>query len=177
MGELAQQLGYHKILRVAIIRDVKNREFLLVPAAVAEGNTIGERLFMAREAAAFLRSIGIMPKVAVGQIWDYRNKNDEITQSIDEAEYLAEKLREDSIAVPFVGYNLETAVDSCNVIVPRNGIIGNAVWRMITGVGGCKDLGDFGLIREVFVDDSQYWDDYYDAIKFAVALANARGTR
>lgn len=174
IAELATALGHEKILRVAIVRDVKEREFLLTPASVTEGNTMSERLHMIRGAATFLHGLGVEPRVAIGQIENVRRRSEAIAQSMDEADFIAEALRRDSVAVPFIGYTLEKAVDTCNIIAPPSGIIGNAIWRTITGIGGCVDLGDFGLIDEPFVDDSQYWDDYFQPIIFAVALANIK---
>lgn len=177
MNELAGELGYDKILRVAAMRDVKGREFLFAPASVVEGNTMEERLWMAERMALLLEDMDIEPVIGIGCIGNRREWCDLIMQSLQEGSFIAEGLRTKGVRVDFVGYNLETSLDRCNILVPANGMIGNAVWRMLTGVGGCKDLGDLGLIKEVFVDDSQYWDDYYDAIKFAVAISNMREDR
>ena len=173
LHEVANLFGHKKILRTAIIKDQLGREFLLAPAALAEGNSMEERLWMASKMAEFLNSLGILPKIAVLQIYD-TPVTESIAQSMDEAIYIAEKLKKQGWKVDFVGYAIEKAVEFCNVIVSRNGIIGNAIWRTITGFKAGQDLGDFSLIPEVLVDDSKFWDDYFQPILFAVALVNMK---
>jgi predicted methyltransferase MtxX (methanogen marker protein 4) len=173
LHEVADLFGHKKILRVSIIKDQLGREFLLAPAALAEGNSMGERLGMAFKMAEFIYNLGILPKIAVLQIYD-SPVTENIAQSMDEAAYIAEKLTQKGWKVGFVGYAVEKAVESCNVIVSSNGIIGNAIWRTITGFKAGQDLGDFSLIPEVLVDDSKFWDDYYQPIVFAAALVNMK---
>lgn len=171
---LAKRFGYDKVLRSAILKDVKGREFFLTPAAVTEGNFVKERLCMAVKTAKFAQGMGIVPKIAVLQTGDTHGLSEYVEQSIDEADYIAGELSKLGYQVCFKGYAIEKAVEACNLIISRNGIVGNAIWRSIIGLGGVQEIGDFCLIPEIFIDGSKYWDDYYQTILFAVALVNMR---
>jgi predicted methyltransferase MtxX (methanogen marker protein 4) len=174
MLSLANQLGYDKILRTACLKDLKGREFLLTPAAQEEGNSIYERIWMIQESSKFLNKLEIIPQVGVLSLDVKRGKNSIFDQSIDEAEIIVSELSKRGIYAECVGHAIEMCVGKFNIVVPQNGVVGNYIWRSIVGFGGGLDLGDFGLIDEVFVDDSRYWDSFYQPIMFAVALTNIK---
>lgn len=174
MEVFAKELGYAQVSRVGIIRDLKNREFFIGPGGVVEGNTAKDRVELALRVVVLMNELGVTPKVGVLSIDETRNRSDGIDQSIDEAEFIVKNLKSRMIDAEWMGYAVEKAVDRANFIIPPNGVIGNFIWRSIVGFGGGYDLGDPGLIPEVFVDDSKYWDDFFQPILCAVALANLR---
>lgn len=174
MPILAKGLGYEKILRTAIIKNVDGKEYFFTPASVFEGNTMNERLWMARETVLFSKSIGLEPTVGVLSFGRTNGRSEMVDQNIDEAHCIVKQLTNEGFEAEWCGYRIDTAVKKFNIIVPPDGIVGNFVWRSITQFGGAIDIGDFGLIQEVFVDDSAYWDDYYQPIIFATALVNRK---
>ena len=171
-SDYAMALGCKQIPRMALLKDVSGNEFAMTPASVLEGNSMKDRAEMAIKAVGIMCGMGLNVNVAVQRICDQRGLSEVIDQSIDESAYVAEMIAAAGYEVGYVGYGIENVMNKCNLLIPVNGIIGNAIWRTITGIGGCQDVGDLGMIDSVFIDDSKFWNDYYRPILCAVAIAN-----
>lgn len=86
---LARKFGHKLVLRSAILKSCNGKEFLLTPAAISEGNSMQQRLWMAIETAKFAEQMKVIPQIGVLQTGDTRGNSEYVDQSVDEAEYIA----------------------------------------------------------------------------------------
>ncbi len=154
-------------------------EFLLTPVGIDEGNTIDEKLKIARNCGEFLKKLGKEPKIAVladGRKGDY-GRSEKISQSIDDSEELTKLIKENTdFEVKNYYILIEQAIaDKCNVIVAPDGIIGNIIFRTLILVNSWPSYGavTFG-IDGVYIDTSrdQSVEGYLRSLIFAYKLAN-----
>jgi putative methanogen marker protein 4 len=167
---------YPEIFRASYL-EVDDREFLLAPVGIDEGDSIAQKKKIIEYGDEFLRKIGLKPKIAVlsgGRSQD-RGRSFKIDQSINDAEELITITR-DKYPVKHYFILIEDALaDGANLILAPDGICGNLIFRSLVFMGSGKSHGAITLgTKELFIDTSrsQNIEGYIRALKFAAQLVN-----
>lgn len=157
----------------------EEKEFLLSPVGIDEGNTVEEKFKIAKHCGEFLEKLGKEPKIAIladGRKGDY-GRSEKISKSIDDSEKLTRLIKENTdFEVKNYYILIEQAIkDQCNVIIAPDGIIGNIIFRTLILVNSWPSYGavTFGINR-IYIDTSrdQSVEGYLRSLIFAYILAN-----
>jgi len=164
--------------RVALLQDFNRRFFLFSPVGVDEGNSVEEKMFLAKGGIALAKKIGFKPRICVlsgGRKGDV-GRHKKVDASLEEAEKLARWIKEKE-CMNTKNYNIlveDALADMANILIAPDGITGNLMFRTLVYLGGGRAIGAPLLgIEKVFVDTSRAGneDDYRAAITLAAALA------
>lgn len=177
MKSLKSRFGDSHIFRATYVID-DDREFLLAPVGIDEGDSIENRLKIAMECGSFLRKQNKEPKIAVladGRKGDY-GRSKRISDSIDESEKLTDLIkRKTDFNVENYYILIERALsDKCNVIIAPDGIFGNVLFRSFVLISSWPSYGavTFGLSK-IYIDTSrdQSVEGYVRSIELAYKLS------
>ena len=166
---------YSPIARLAVL-ETKNRMFILVPVGVDEGDILSEKIFIVEEAVKLAKKLGMGEKVGVisgGRKSDL-GRSKKVDDSIVEAEFLTNYLRDLGFDVEHYEILIEDAIKEANIIVAPNGITGNLIFRTLCYLGDGKEYGaPIAGLPFIFVDTSraQTVEGYVRAINLAYKLA------
>lgn len=170
---------YPTIARASFI-DVKGHKFLLTPVGIDEGDELKQKLFIAKEGAKFLTSLGIKPKIGIlsgGRSQDY-GRSTKVDDSLDQGKLLTSLIQKESINAKHYHILIEDAIkEGSNLIIATDGIYGNLIFRTLIHLGNAKSHGAVTLgMKEIFIDTSrsQNVQGYKNALKFAYYLANLK---
>ncbi|MCQ2972327.1 MAG: methanogenesis marker protein Mmp4/MtxX, partial [archaeon] len=159
MKEIKSIYTSNNILRATYVHD-DEKQFLLSPVGIDEGNTLEEKYELAINCANFLKKIGKKPKIAIlanGRKGDY-GRSPEIDSSIDDAEELYSLLTEKtSYEVKNYYILIEQAIEEkANVIIAPDGIIGNIIFRTLILINKWPSYGaiTFGTDKP-YIDTSR----------------------
>ncbi len=178
MKNLKTKFNDKLIFRSTYIID-KDKEFLLTPVGIDEGNSLENKLKIAVECGNFIKKQGKEPKIAIladGRKGDY-GRSLRISESIDESEKLTDLIRKKTnFNVKNYYILIEKALeDKCNIIIAPDGIFGNVLFRSLVLVNSWPSYGaiTFGL-SDIYIDTSrnQTIDGYCRSIKLAYKLSN-----
>ncbi|MDO5849257.1 MAG: methanogenesis marker protein Mmp4/MtxX [Methanobrevibacter sp.] len=176
MKSLKSRFKENFIFRATYIIDT-DKEFLLTPVGIDEGDSIENKLKIAMECGKFLRKQKIEPKIAVladGRKGDY-GRSSRISNSIDESEKLTELIKKNTdFNVENYYILIERALkDNCNVIIAPDGIFGNVLFRSLVLINSWPSYGavTFGL-SDIYIDTSrdQSEEGYGRSIELAYRL-------
>lgn len=178
MNNLKRKYEDKFIFRATYIID-KDKEFLLAPVGIDEGESIEDKLQIAVECGSFLEKLGKNPKIAIlaeGRKGDY-GRSERINKSIDESENLTRLIKKNT------NFNVENyyiliekaIIDNCNIIIAPDGIFGNILFRSLVLINSWPSYGavTFGL-SNIYIDTSrdQSEEGYARAIELAYKLSN-----
>lgn len=159
MKEIKSIYTSNNILRATYVHD-DEKQFLLSPVGIDEGNTLEEKYELGINCANFLKKIGKKPKIAIlanGRKGDY-GRSPEIDSSIDDAEELYSLLTEKtSYEVKNYYILIEQAIEEkANVIIAPDGIIGNIIFRTLILINKWPSYGaiTFGTDKP-YIDTSR----------------------
>ncbi|MGZ4909248.1 MAG: methanogenesis marker protein Mmp4/MtxX [Halobacteriota archaeon] len=175
LQELRQQTGAKKICRSALLSTSDGGQFFLLPVGIDEGVSILERTRLVMETSRLLNTLGVSPTVGVlsGGRSEDKDRTGAVDASIATAEALTKQLQH--LGTDATNYNIliEEAVQTSNILVAPDGIIGNLIFRTLVFLGGGKGHGaPFFGIPHTFVDTSRSGAAFADAILIACALSN-----
>lgn len=173
--ELKQQTGANQMCRSALLSTSDARQFFLLPVGIDEGVSILERARLVMKTAGLLNTLGVAPTVGVlsGGRSEDKGRTRAVDATLATAEALAKQLQ--NVGIDATNYNIliEDAVQSSNILVAPDGIIGNLIFRTLVFLGGGKGHGaPFFGIPHTFVDTSRSGASFADAILIASALSN-----
>ena len=177
LQELKQQTGAKKICRSALLSTSDARQFFLLPIGIDEGVSIFERTRLVMKTAGLLNTLGVAPIVGVlsGGRSEDKGRTGAVDATLATAEALTKQLQ--NVGIDATNYNIliEDAVQSSNILVAPDGIIGNLIFRTLVFLGGGKGHGaPFFGIPQTFVDTSRSGSAFADAILIASALSNLK---
>ena len=167
-----------KRLCLALLEDVKGREFFLTIASNPEGQTLEDKIRIVEGSCKWIKEeLGVEPKVAMmatcrpGSV----GKDPVMTKSFEEAEAVVKHLQEKGYEAKNIHIELQSALPWANLIAPSNGAIGNQIFRALVLLGGGKNLLTPTIFSKgAYEDNSRNETDYYSHIIFACALANGK---
>jgi len=177
-----------------------DKEFLLAPVGIDEGESIDEKVEIAIQSFEFIKKCGKVPKIAIlagGRREDF-GRNQKIDKTLTESEKLSSKLKEEiekkilkrssnSLSKGKEEFNTEYSIknyyiliekaisEGNNIIIAPDGIIGNLLFRTLVLLNSYNSYGAIALgFNKVFIDTSrdQSKEGYLRAIKLAYKLAN-----
>ena len=178
MKNLKEKFKDKFIFRATYIID-NNKEFLLTPVGIDEGDSLENKLNIAIECGNFLTKQGKIPKIAIladGRKGDY-GRSIRINESIEESEKLKELIdKKTKFDVKNYYILIEQALkDKCNIIIAPDGIFGNVLFRSLVLINSWPSYGaiTFGL-SQVYIDTSrdQSIEGYIRSIDLAYNLSN-----
>lgn len=178
MKSLKSNFSNDFIFRATYVID-EDKEFLLTPVGIDEGESIDNKLQIAIECGNFLKKQNKEPKIAVlaeGRNGDY-GRSKRISDSIDDSEKLTDLINEKTdFDVKNYYILIEKALDDgCNVIIAPDGIFGNVLFRSFVLINSWPSYGavTFGLSK-VYIDTSrdQSEEGYVRSIELAYKLTN-----
>ncbi|OPY31017.1 MAG: hypothetical protein A4E32_01999 [Methanomassiliicoccales archaeon PtaU1.Bin124] len=177
MAAIKSVFGLKKIMRMALLQPRGEGIFFLAPVGVDEGETVAEKIELARRGAAFISRMGVEVRIGVmsgGRNTD-RGRSKIVDKTIDEADEMVLKLKEDGLDAEDVQILIEDAVKNKTIVIAPDGISGNLIFRCIHLVDGGRSMGAPVLnLDKVFIDTSRAKGSYVDSIALASALsANA----
>jgi putative methanogen marker protein 4 len=173
---LRMRLG--RIYRMALLQTASGILFFLAPVGIDEGVTREEKIEIIIRGVELLKRLGIHPSVGVlsgGRLEDI-DRGEVIERTIQDAEYIVEKVGKLGIDAVHHQILIEDAIGSSNIIIAPDGIIGNLIFRTLVFLGNGKGFGAPVLTSETtFIDTSRAGESYTRAIMLASALAKRRG--
>jgi len=175
LQELKQQTGAKKMCRSALLSTSDARQFFLLPVGIDEGVSILERTRLVMKTAGLLNTLGVVPTVGVlsGGRSEDKGRTGAVDATLATAEALTKQLQNKGIDATNYNILIEDAVQSSNILVAPDGIIGNLIFRTLVFLGGGKGHGaPFFGIPHTFVDTSRSGAAFADAILIASALSN-----
>ncbi len=166
---------YSPIARLAVL-EAKGRMFILAPVGVDEGEILSEKIFIAEEAVKLAKKLGMDGKIGVlsgGRKSDI-GRSKKVNDSIIEAEFLANYLKDYGFNATHYEILIEDAIKDADIIIAPDGITGNLIFRTLCYLGNGKEHGaPIAGLPFVIVDTSraQTVEGYVRAIKLAYKLA------
>jgi len=169
---------YKELYRASFI-EINQKQFLLAPVGIDEGDHLLQKLQIIRLGAQFLNKIGLKPKIAIlsgGRAQD-AGRSQKIDKSISEGKLLS-RITRDKYSVQHHYILIEEAIaEDANFILAPDGISGNLIFRSLVLTGCAKSHGAITLgINRIFLDTSRSLDmeGYIRALKFAKYLADLK---
>jgi len=192
---------FKSINRVSYIKK-DEKEFLLGPVGIDEGETVEEKLEIAIQSFEFIKKCAKVPKIAIlagGRKEDF-GRNQKIDKTLEDSEKLTASLRKKIEKISFENYSnsnlnenksfnneysiknyyilIEKAVnEGNNIIIAPDGISGNLIFRTLVLLNSYNSYGAVALgFNKVFIDTSrdQSKEGYLRALKLAYKLAKTQ---
>jgi predicted methyltransferase MtxX (methanogen marker protein 4) len=172
----------------ALIEDAHGRQFFLSAVTNHEGFTRAERLHEATITAAFMRQLGIEPRVAVyaaarhGTVNALEMQSDRVSrllaESYRDAEWLADSLCSAGLNALNMTIELNVAIEQgYDLHVPVNGIIGNQIARAFMVSGGKMLAAPRIGFSRPYEDNSRTEGSLHHHVRWLTALANMCAAR
>jgi predicted methyltransferase MtxX (methanogen marker protein 4) len=166
--------GMRSLQRITIL-DIANREIMLAPVGIDEGEEKREMMNIASNGRALAQTLGFPFKLAIlsgGRLED-RGRSARVDMLLDRSKLLAEGLRQVGIEAEEYGIELERAIeDGATMLLAPDGIIGNIIFRSLVLVGNVDSFGAYAAaLPKVYVDTSRAKGSYLLPIVLASALA------
>lgn len=178
LRSLRRIMGLDKILRVSLLRAPSGRFFFFAPVGVDEGWTVEDKVELGEKGVQLIRRFGVEPKVGVlsGGRMEDRGRSPRVDKTMDDAEAVAEKLREKGIQAWHASILFEDAIGEYEYILAPDGVCGNLMFRALCLVGGGEGYGAPLVGTDIaYVDTSRAGSGYENAICMASALV--KGTK
>lgn len=174
-----------KDVNPVLIKDIQGRYFFVCPVSNPEGWAKKDKERIIREMDVFLKKLNITPKIAVfsgtrpttyqrkkkikGGVVGFLNK------TFEDAEWLVKKLKSDKINITHYSIDMNKAVeDSCNLIVPVNGMIGNQWAKAIFLLGGGEMIAAPKIsLKHKYEDNSRSEKNFVNHIKYLTFWINS----
>ncbi len=172
---LKKEMNLDKIYRMALLQTCSKNTFFLAPVGIDEGKTPSEKIEIVKRGSELLKRFEIEAAVGIlsgGRFGDF-GRSDVVDKSLEEAEYVTKRVREEKINAKNYQILIEDAVQryKSNLIIAPDGISGNLIFRTLVFLGGGIGFGAPVLMGDkVFIDTSRASESYGRAIKFASAL-------
>jgi len=192
--------NYSKSINRASYIKKDEKEFLLAPVGIDEGETIEEKIKIAIQSFKFIKMCGKVPKIAIlaGGRKEDLGKNQKIDKTLKDSEKLTSILKKEIKKILFEDLSnsyskennsidnqysiknyyilIEKAVaDNNNIIIAPDGISGNLIFRTLVLLNSYNSYGAIALgFNKIFIDTSrdQSKYGYLRALKLAYKLAN-----
>ncbi len=137
---------YEKINRLALLETNSGKQFFFAGVGIDEINNIDQKLELMQNSIAFLKKIGITPKIGIlsgGRQSDI-GRDPWIDENIKNTIRLEEKLMKlyPDVNVKHYHILIEQAIaDDVNLILAPEGIAGNLIYRTLVHLGGGRSYG------------------------------------
>jgi putative methanogen marker protein 4 len=178
LEEIRHEFSIPRVMRTALLEDLRGKPFLLTPVGIDEGMNRESRLELVDATLSYFSKldwkirIGILSK---GRSEDW-SRSSEIEASLKDGEWIVEKLRRNGRDAEHHSILVERAVAECDLVVAPDGISGNLIFRSMHFLGGGKAYGAPVVnMSSVFVDTSRAKSDFVDSVLLAAGLTQARG--
>jgi len=174
MNAVKKGFGVSKLYRAAFLQTSSaEHTFLVVPVGVDEGTTLEDVIEAGKMAVDLLTKVEVAPRVGVlscGREED-RDRNPLIGTSLDDASKICAWFEKNGVPCENCQILIEDAIQTCNVILPPNGVMGNLIFRTLCLLGGGIGFGAPVLnIPGVYVDTSRESFSYERAIALTSVL-------
>jgi putative methanogen marker protein 4 len=181
LREIKESFHTNRLSRIALLEDVKGRDFLFVPVGIDEAKSVEEKLFFIRTGYDLLEKLGIKPKVAIlsgGRASDF-GRDELVDKSIKEAETIVNTLNKARFENIFHSEILiENAIEKANFIIAPDGISGNLIYRTLVHLGAGLSYGALYLEpyqnKQIIIDTSRVGpvNEYVGAVMLASGFKN-----
>lgn len=176
---LRYTFGRKSLHRITIL-DMANREVMLAPVGIDEGEERKDLIAIASHGRALAQSLGLPFKLAIlsgGRLED-RGRSERVDRMLDRSEALAQGLRQAGLEASEYGIELERAIDEgATMLLAPDGIIGNIIFRSLVLVGNIDSYGAYAAsLPKVYVDTSRAKGSYLLPVVLASALATITTT-
>lgn len=176
LDELKEAFSLRRIMRVAILEDVRGRPFMLTPVGIDEGADRKSRFEIVEATASYFSSLGWDLEVGIlskGRPEDW-GRSQEIEISLKDGEWLVDKLRREGRKAEHYSILIEDAVAKSDLVVAPDGVSGNLIFRSMHFLGGGKAFGAPVVnLPRVFVDTSRAKCDFVEPVFLAAGLVQA----
>lgn len=171
---------------LSMLEDAFGRQFFVSEASNPGGWTKEEKIHNVEGIIEFMKELGMEPKIgtiAGTRHGTYERKKEVKTgvvgilnKTYEEAEIVANYFKEKGYDAKNYAIELNGAVeDSCNILVPPNGMVGNQWFRALCLIGGGKILiASRSNLPHVYEDNSRNEKEFEYHIKWAAAWANSK---
>lgn len=172
LSALKNSLGMKKLYRIALMETADGIPFFLAPVGIDEGNSVEDKIELAKRGAELMQRLGIEARVGIlsGGRFEDRGRDKTVDRTLDEAEIVTQRLRDGDINAKNYSILIEDAIKEANFIIAPEGISGNLIFRTLVFLGGGHGYGAPVLMDKVFVDTSRVKEDVKRAIMLASAL-------
>ena len=172
LSALKNSLRMKKLYRIALMETADGIPFFLAPVGIDEGNSVEDKIELAKRGAEHMKRLGIEARVGIlsGGRFEDRGRDKTVDRTLDEAETVTQRLKDLGINVTNYSILIEDAIKEANFIIAPDGISGNLVFRTLVFLGGGHGYGAPVLMDKVFVDTSRVKEDAKRAIMLASAL-------
>ncbi len=176
LEELKEAFSIKQVMRVAILEDVRGRQFMLAPVGIDEGVDRTSRFELVEATISYFSRIGWDLEVGIlskGRPEDW-GRSQEIELSLKDGEWLVDKLRREGRKAEHYSILIEDAVAKSDLVVAPDGVSGNLIFRAMHFLGGGKAFGAPVVnIPRVFVDTSRAKCDFVEPVLLAAGLVQA----
>lgn len=171
---LKYTFGRRSLQRITLL-DIANREIMLAPVGIEEGEEKRDLIAFASQGKALAQTLGIPFKLAIlsgGRLED-RGRSARVDRMLDRSDALAESLKQAGIDAKDYGIELERAIDQgATMLLAPDGIIGNIIFRSLVLVGNIDSFGAYAAsLPKIYVDTSRAKGSYLLPLVLASALA------
>lgn len=177
LTELKDAFGLKRVMRTAILEDVKGKQFLLTPVGIDEGLDRKARFDLVKETLSYFSAVGWNLDVGVlskGRPED-KDRSKEIELSLKDGEWLVDKLRREGVRAEHYSILVENSVARRDLVVAPDGVAGNLMFRSMHFVGGGKAYGAPVVnLDRVFVDTSRAKLSFAEPLILAGGLVQAK---
>ncbi|MHA1475427.1 MAG: hypothetical protein ACTSQ5_09590 [Promethearchaeota archaeon] len=137
---------YEKINRLALLETNSRKQFFFAGVGIDEINNFDQKLELMQNSIAFLKKIGITPKIGIlsGGRQSDLGRDPWIDENIKSTLRLEEKLMELYPDVNLKHYQIlieQAIADDVNLILAPEGIAGNLIYRTLVHLGGGRSYG------------------------------------
>jgi predicted methyltransferase MtxX (methanogen marker protein 4) len=171
---------------LSLLEDAHGRQFFISEASNPGGWTVEEKIKGVEGIIDFMKQLGMIPKIGVltGVRHETYQRRKDIKEGVigilnktyEDAQEIVKYFTEKGYQAKNYAIELNAAVeDSCNIIVPVNGMVGNQIFRALCLIGGGKILiASRANLPHVYEDNSRNEKDFSYHIKWAAAWANSK---
>jgi predicted methyltransferase MtxX (methanogen marker protein 4) len=173
------------VMCISLLRPDKH-EWFMAPVVHHDETSVEGRCYLALQAARICEQLGLAPSIGILAADDPEGYGEQISRALPiaqtvltdykNAKAIEEVLRSGHLDATVFPLRIDEAVNSCNVVVPMDGIIGNFLHRALGYIGGVEMGGCISLTRRVIsIETSRFNDAFETAIQMAAALVNLGG--
>jgi putative methanogen marker protein 4 len=179
LEEIRQAFSLPRVMRTALLEDVRGKQFMLSPVGIDEGMDRESRLELVDATLSYFSQLNWRIKIGIlskGRPEDW-SRSPEIETSLKDGEWLVDRFRRNGRDAEHHSILVERAVAECDLVVAPDGISGNLIFRSMHFLGGGKAYGaPIVNMSRVFVDTSRAKSDFVDSVLLAAGLVQARGS-
>ncbi|MCS7097516.1 MAG: methanogenesis marker protein Mmp4/MtxX [Candidatus Methanomethyliaceae archaeon] len=165
--------GCKNLYRITMM-EITNRPIMLAPVGIDEGDTLEDLIEFALRGKKIAEKFGLDYKVGVisGGRHEDKGRSKKVDEMLEQSEILTKKIEEIGLEVENFGIEIERAIESSNIIIAPDGIIGNLIFRSLVLIANIDSFGAYAsALPKVYIDTSRARTGFLLPIIFASALA------